>query len=157
MRRIGSTADAGGYEPPDPLEFDKHEDSIKVENLFTKEDSRLETGVSGIDRALTDESDSFTRPLMMSSSSYKVKPTLKQRSTEIFECLQSFDINKLILILSKLETEDALELINLVDESGHTLIIRAAYDNTHKISEYLIFFYKTKLAKHLKIKEHLRL
>jgi hypothetical protein len=61
------------------------------------------------------------------------------------------------MILSKLETEEALELIKLVDESGHTLIIRAAYDNTHKISEYLVFFFKTKLAKHLKTKEHLRL
>jgi len=48
-------------------------------------------------------------------------------------------------------------MINLVDESGHTLIIRAAYDNTFKISEYLIFFYKTKLAKHLRLKEHKRL
>jgi hypothetical protein len=58
------------------------------------------------------------------------------------------------MILSKLETEEALELIKIVDESGHTLIMRAAYDNTFKISEYLVLFFKTKLAKHLRLKEH---
>lgn len=93
----------------------------------------------------------------MRLSSFLQQPSLRQRSAEIFECLHSFDINKLIMILSKLDTEEALELINLVDESGHTLIIRAAYDNTHKISEYLIFYYKTKLAKHLRSTEHARL
>ena len=42
------------------------------------------------------------------------------------------------MILAKVETDEALDLINLVDGNGHTLIIRATYDNTHKISEYLI-------------------
>lgn len=139
------------------LEFEKREDSARGENLLTKDDSRVETSTSAMERAATDESDSFTRPNVLRQSSYMVAPSLKQRSTEIFECLQSFDINKLILILSKLETDEALELIKLVDDQGHTLIIRAAYDNTHKISEYLIFFFKTKLAKHLKAKEYLRL
>ena len=37
-------------------------------------------------------------------SSFIRKPSLQQRSTEIFECLSSFDINKLIQILSKVDT-----------------------------------------------------
>lgn len=89
--------------------------------------------------------------------SQKIKPSLKARATEIFECLTTYDINKLIQILSKLENDEALDLVKLVDESGHTLIIRAAYDNTHKISEYLIFFYKTKLARELRSKEQAKL
>jgi hypothetical protein len=61
------------------------------------------------------------------------------------------------MILAKVDTDEALNIINLIDSSGHTLIIRATYDNTHKISEYLIYFYKAKLAKHLRSKEHQRL
>jgi hypothetical protein len=155
----------GGVKPSksDLTPFEKfHSGTASTTNepLLTKEDSQVETGASPIliDRANTEESDGFQfSKERMRLSSFLQKPTLRQRSAEIFECLHSFDINKLIMILSKLDTEEALELINLVDESGQTLIIRAAYDNTHKISEYLIFYYKTKLAKHLRSKEHVRL
>ena len=61
------------------------------------------------------------------------------------------------MILAKVETDEALDLINLVDGNVHTLIIRATYDNTHKISDYLIYFYKANVAKHLRLKEHKRL
>ena len=41
----------------------------------------------------------------------------------------------------------------LTDDSGHTLIHRAAYDNTVRISEYLLLYYKQRLAQFLREKE----
>jgi hypothetical protein len=41
-------------------------------------------------------------------------------------------------------------LPDLFDEDGHNLLHRAAYDNTFRISEYLITYYKQRLAQHLK-------
>lgn len=45
---------------------------------------------------------------------------------------------------------DSLNLPELVDDHGHNLLHRAAYDNTFRISEYIITYYKQRLAQHLK-------
>ena len=37
-----------------------------------------------------------------------------------------------------------------MDDDGHNLLHRAAYDNTFRISEFLISYYKQRLAQHLK-------
>ena len=56
-------------------------------------------------------------------------------------------------ILNKIEVLDSLQIISITDDSGHTLIHRAAYDNTYRISEYLLNFYKQRLSSHLRQKE----
>ena len=45
---------------------------------------------------------------------------------------------------------DSLNITDLYDEEGNNLLHRAAYDNTFRISEYLILYYKQRLAQHLK-------
>lgn len=70
------------------------------------------------------------------------KYTLKQKQKQIFEALTSFDINKLKVMLQRIELMDSLSLPDLYDEDGHNLLHRAAYDNTFRISECLITYYK---------------
>lgn len=59
--------------------------------MLTKEDSQIDTVPSPnfIDRANTEESDhfQFNKQDRMRLSSFLQKPSLRQRSTEIFECL----------------------------------------------------------------------
>ena len=85
------------------------------------------------------------------------KYTLQSKQTSIFEAISSFDINKLMSILSKVGVQDSLNITTLTDDSGHTLIHRAAYDNTVRISEYLLLYYKQRLSAHLREKEASRL
>ena len=40
-----------------------------------------------------------------------------------------------------------------MDEDGHNLLHRAAYDNTFRISEFLINYYKQRMAQYLKNEE----
>ena len=56
-------------------------------------------------------------------------------------------------ILNKIDVLDSLKIVEITDESGHTLIHRAAYDNTYRISEYLITFYKQRLSARMREKE----
>lgn len=74
------------------------------------------------------------------------KYSLKTKQKAIFEALTSFDINKLKVILQRVELLDSLSLNELYDEDGQNLLHRAAYDNAFKCSEYLITFYKQRLA-----------
>ena len=97
---------------------------------------------------------SSIRPVTTIASHRFKKPTLEQQSATIFECLASFDINKLINILTKIELEESLDIVKLMDDGGHTLIHKAAYDNTYRISDYLIQFYKQRYAKYLRLKVH---
>ena len=78
------------------------------------------------------------------------KYTLKNKQKAIFEALSSFDINKLKSILQRIELADSLNIPDLFDDDGHNLLHRAAYDNTFRISEYLIMYYKQRLAQNLK-------
>ena len=71
----------------------------------------------------------------------------KQRS--IFEALTSFDINKLKVILQRIDIEDSLGLPNLYDSDGHNLLTRAAYDNASKCTAFLIDYYKERLGQYL--------
>ena len=73
---------------------------------------------------------------------FNSKYTLKSKKKAIFEALTSFDINKLKSILSRVELQDSLTITGIIDEDGHNLLHRAAYDNTFRISEFLITFYK---------------
>ena len=81
---------------------------------------------------------------------YQPRYSLKGKSKVIFDALTSFDINKLKTILARIELVDSLSMPDLYDEDGHNLLHRAAYDNTFRISEYLLTFYKQRLAQHLK-------
>ena len=85
------------------------------------------------------------------------KYTLISKKKQIFEALSSFDINKLKSILQKVDLKDSLTLKDLMDDDGHNLLHRAAYDNTFRISEFLITYYKQRLAQHLKNVEMERL
>jgi len=46
--------------------------------------------------------------------------------------------------------QDSLTITELYDNDGHNLLHRAAYDNTFRISEFIIMYYKQRLAQHLK-------
>lgn len=52
--------------------------------------------------------------------------------------------------MARIELLDSLKITELYDEDGHNLLHRAAYDNTFRISEYLITYYKQRLAQHIK-------
>ncbi len=70
------------------------------------------------------------------------KYTPKSKQKAIFEALSSYDINKLKSILQRIELQDSLSITELIDNDGHNLLHRAAYDNTFRISEFLIMYYK---------------
>ncbi len=90
--------------------------------------------------------DNFTINTSGREKSMSSKYTLKTKQKAIFEALSSFDINKLKSILQRIELADSLNLPDLFDDDGHNLLHRAAYDNTFRISEYLIMYYKQRLA-----------
>ena len=65
----------------------------------------------------------------------------------LFEALSSFDINKMKSILQRINLKDSVEnLTDLMDDEGNNLLHRAAYDNTFRIIEYLINYYKQRMA-----------
>ena len=65
----------------------------------------------------------------------------------LFEALSSFDINKMKSILQRISLKDSVEnLTDLMDDEGNNLLHRAAYDNTFRIIEYLINYYKQRMA-----------
>ena len=65
----------------------------------------------------------------------------------LFEALSSFDINKMKSILQRISLKDSVEnLTDLMDDEGNNLLHRAAYDNTFRIIEYLINYYKQRVA-----------
>ncbi len=64
----------------------------------------------------------------------------------------TFDLNKLTKILQGLELRKSLEIVNLQDESGYTVLHSAAYYNTYKIADYLVSFIRKRLALFLKKK-----
>ena len=68
----------------------------------------------------------------------------------IYQCIQTFDINHLTLILSKLDLRKSVEIVNMQDEAGYTLLHSAAYYNTFKIADYIITFFKRRFATYLK-------
>ena len=69
----------------------------------------------------------------------------------IFDALSSFDINKMKSILQRIDLQDSVDnLTKLEDEEGNNLLHRAAYDNTFRIIEFLINYYKQRLAQYLK-------
>ena len=77
--------------------------------------------------------------------------TLRSKRKAIFEALSSFDINKMKSILQRIDLHDSIEnFTGLEDDEGNNLLHRAAYDNTFRISEYLINYFKQRLAQHLK-------
>ena len=70
--------------------------------------------------------------------------------------MKSLDANKLMSILQRLECQDSLSIVTLLDEAGYTLIHRAAFENSYGISEYLISYYKDRLRKYMQHKESAR-
>ena len=73
--------------------------------------------------------------------------TLESKRKAIFDALSSFDINKMKSILQRIDLLDSVEnFTSLQDEEGNNLLHRASYDNTFRISEYLINYFKQRLA-----------
>ena len=44
--------------------------------------------------------------------------------------------------MQRIELQDSLTITELYDNDGHNLLHRAAYDNTFRISEFIIMYYK---------------
>lgn len=87
----------------------------------------------------------------VASRNMAAKYTLQAKRRVIFEALSSFDINKMKSILQRIELRDSVEnLPKLWDDEGSNLLHRAAYDNTFRIVEYLINYYKLRLGQFLK-------
>ena len=57
----------------------------------------------------------------------------------------AFDLTKLKKIVESFELRKSLEIINLQDEQGYTLLHSSTYYNTYKIAEYLIGFIRERL------------
>lgn len=53
-------------------------------------------------------------------------------------------------ILQRFDLKKSIEIVNLQDEAGYTLLHSAAYYNTYKIADYIISFFKRRLATFLK-------
>ena len=121
---------------------DVSEDVKRVESLLIDNTANAEESTR-ISRNATAPDSQIMRVV---SSKY----TIHSKQAAIFEALSSFDINKLMSILNKIDVQDSLHIVSITDEGGHTLIHRAAYDNTYRISEYLIQFYKQRLSAHLR-------
>ena len=52
-----------------------------------------------------------------------------------------------------MELRKSLEIVNLQDENGYTVLHSAAYFNTFKIADFLISFFRKRLAQFLKRRE----
>jgi hypothetical protein len=52
-----------------------------------------------------------------------------------------------------MELRKSLERVNLQDENGYTVLHSAAYFNTFKIADFLITFFRKRLAQFLKRRE----
>ena len=59
-----------------------------------------------------------------------------------FECITSFNINQMIGILQKSQLQESIEITKFLDDNGNTLLHRAAYENSFRITETLLSFYK---------------
>lgn len=74
----------------------------------------------------------------------------QNESRTISHCIQTFDLSKLSSILQKLDLRKSVEIVNLHDEVGYTLLHSAAYYNTFKIAEYIINFFRRRFGTFLK-------
>ncbi len=54
-------------------------------------------------------------------------------------------MSKLSELLYSYELRRSVELMNLIDESGYTLLHSAAFYNSYKIADFLIQFFTKKL------------
>lgn len=52
-------------------------------------------------------------------------------------------------ILQNYDLRKSVEIMNLLDETGYTLLHASAYYNTCKIAEYLITFFTKRLTNYL--------
>lgn len=59
-------------------------------------------------------------------------------------------MSKLKNALENLELLESLEILDLYDDNGHTLLHSAAYVNSFKIVDYLISYFRIRLATYLK-------
>ena len=66
----------------------------------------------------------------------------------IFSCIQNLDSGRLITLLDQFECEKAIDLMELIDENGYTLIHASAFNNSNKITDFLIKYLKENLRKH---------
>jgi ankyrin repeat protein len=62
----------------------------------------------------------------------------------------TFNVSKLSNIITGLELRKSLDIVNLVDEMGYSVLHSASYYNSHKIAELLISFFRKRLAQYLK-------
>eukprot|EP00347_Sterkiella_histriomuscorum_P002633 403367392 len=76
----------------------------------------------------------------------------QQEARMIFNHISQLDFNKLKQTLDQLEHRKSLEIVNLFDENGQTVLHAASYYNSFKIFEYLISFFRVRLALYLKQK-----
>lgn len=80
------------------------------------------------------------------SHNTQAKYSVHTKKKELFEAISCYNTTKLKSILQRIELQDSLSITELVDDDGHNLLHRAAYDNTFRISEILILYYKQRLA-----------
>lgn len=57
---------------------------------------------------------------------------------KLYQAISTFDIRKLSYLLQNLELRKSLEIVNLYDSKGYTLLHHASYQNSFKISDFLI-------------------
>ena len=93
------------------------------------------------------DSESDSQDASRSGRSLQARYTLRSKKQVLFEALSSFDINKMKSILQRIDLKDSVDnLTSLMDDEGNNLLHRAAYDNTFRIIEYLINYYKQRMA-----------
>ena len=95
--------------------------------------------VSRTSQGSRQKGDAFRRMLSQ-------KTSITAQVDTLFLAVKSLDTNKVISILQRLETEDSLQISSLTDAEGYTLIHKAAFENSYRISEYLITYYKNRLT-----------
>ena len=80
---------------------------------------------------------------------HQTNMTLQQKAESLFNALRSLDTSKLVSVLQRLDVQEALTVVYMVDREGHTLIHKAAYENSFGICEYLISFFRDRLYENL--------
>jgi ankyrin repeat protein len=81
-----------------------------------------------------------------SSFSSNTSAADQQEARSIYQSILSFDLTRLSTILNGLDLRKSLEIVNLQDEAGYTVLHSAAYYNTFKIADFLISFFRRRLT-----------
>ncbi|CDW88101.1 dhhc zinc finger domain containing protein [Stylonychia lemnae] len=131
------------------IQFSRNIQNIKKEALIGQ---RTETQSDTSSQQMTIEQQIQYDNISSYQSSNSNTNTDRQDAKAIYQAIQSSNLKKLQNTLERIEFRRSLEIVNLFDQQGYTVLHAAAYCNTYEIASFLIKFFKQRLAQYLKQK-----